>query len=56
VVRGARVISVTPMADNNYETVLEVYVDKRFFEEAFVYSSSNSVAVEPDSVYKVNSY
>jgi len=56
VVRGARVISVTPMADHNYETVLEVYVDKRFFDEAFVYSGSNSIAVEPESAYKVSSY
>ena len=40
VVRGARVVSVTPMADNNYETVLEVYVDQRFFDDTFVYSSA----------------
>ncbi|MDX1351437.1 MAG: LPP20 family lipoprotein [Thiomicrorhabdus sp.] len=56
VVRGARVVSVTPMADHNYETVLEVYVDKRFFEEAFVYTASKTGAVEPDSAYKVSSY
>lgn len=56
VVRGARVVSVTPMADRNYETVLEVYVDKKFFEEAFVYTGSRSTAVEPESVYKVSSY
>lgn len=56
VVRGARVVSVTPMADQNYETVLEVYVDKKFFEEAFIYSGSKSAAVEPESVYKVSSY
>ncbi|WP_235584716.1 LPP20 family lipoprotein [Thiomicrospira sp. WB1] len=37
-VRGARVVSVTPMADQNYETVLEVYIDRSFFEKAFVYS------------------
>lgn len=56
VVRGARVVSVTPMADNNYETVLEVYVDKRFFEEAFIYSGSGAKAVEPESAYEVSSY
>ena len=56
VVRGARMVSVTPMADNNYETVLEVYVDKRFFEETFVYTSSKSRAMEPESVYSVTSY
>lgn len=56
VVRGARVVSVTPMADNNYETVLEVYVDKKFFEEAFIYTGSQNIANDPDSVYKVSSY
>lgn len=56
VVRGARVVSVTPMADSNYETVLEVYVDKKFFEEAFVYTASKTAAVEPESAYKVSSY
>lgn len=38
-VRGARVVSITPMADNNYETVLEVYIDQSFFRNTFVYSS-----------------
>ncbi|MBD3755793.1 MAG: LPP20 family lipoprotein [Gammaproteobacteria bacterium] len=47
VVRGARVVSVTPMADNNYETVLEVYVDKNFFDQTFVYSGDTVVAKEP---------
>lgn len=56
VVRGARVVSVTPMADNNYETVLEVYVDKKFFEEAFIYSGASSRAMEPESAYQVSSY
>ena len=56
VVRGARVVSVTPMADNNYETVLEVYVDKSFFEEAFIYSGSREAAADPESVYKVTAY
>lgn len=51
VVRGARVVSVTPMADNNYETVLEVYVDQRFFDDTFVYSSDNQKNVRtPDEV------
>jgi len=53
VVRGARLVSVTPMADNNYETVLEVYVDKEFFEKAFVYSGDEEeVAVDPESMYR----
>ena len=56
VVRGARMVSVTPMADNNYETVLEVYVDKRFFEDAFVYTSNRARAVEPEAAYTVTSY
>lgn len=56
VVRGARMVSVTPMADNNYETVLEVYVDKRFFEEAFVYTSNKARAVEPEAAYTITSY
>ncbi|WP_232023501.1 LPP20 family lipoprotein [Thiomicrorhabdus aquaedulcis] len=57
VVRGAKVVSVTPMADDNYETVLEVLVDKRFFEDAMVYNSaSNSKSYEPDNGYKVSSY
>jgi hypothetical protein len=57
VVRGARMVSVTPMADNNYETVLEVYVDKRFFEETFVYSSNNQTrAIEPEAAYTITSY
>jgi hypothetical protein len=37
-VRGGRVISVTPMADNNYETVVEVFVDRDFFENYMSYS------------------
>lgn len=37
-VRGARVISVTPMADNNYETVVEVFVDREFFDNYLSYS------------------
>lgn len=53
VVRGARVVSVTPMADSNYETVLEVYVDKAFFEKAFVYTEEDEqIAVDPDSMYR----
>ncbi len=38
VVRGARIVSITPMADSNYETVLEVYVDKSFFANTFIYT------------------
>lgn len=39
IVRGARVVSVTPMADRNYETVLEVFVDRGFFNTTFVYTN-----------------
>ncbi len=56
VVRGARIVSVTPMADRNYETVLEVYVDKRFFEQTFIYSGSQTQIRSPESVYQVSSY
>ncbi|VAW46771.1 Flagellar protein FlgP [hydrothermal vent metagenome] len=56
VVRGARIVSVTPMADRNYETVLEVYVDKQFFEETFVYTASKAKILSPESTYQVNSY
>jgi hypothetical protein len=44
-VKGARVISITPMADNNFETVIEVFVDRQFFDQVFVkqYDSSPSV-------------
>ncbi len=56
VVRGARIVSVTPMADRNYETVLEVYVDKRFFEQTFVYTASKAKILSPESVYQVSSY
>lgn len=56
VVRGARVVSVTPMADDNYETVLEVYVDKAFFEKAFVYTAEEATAVEPENAYQVQSF
>lgn len=60
VVRGARVVSVTPMADNNYETVLEVYVDKTFFDQTFVYSAETVSARDPSeqcsSCLEVSSY
>jgi len=48
IVRGARVVSITPMADRNYETVLEVYVDKAFFTNAFVYTGRNSASTVMD--------
>jgi hypothetical protein len=38
IVRGARVVSITPLADSNYETILEVYVSKEFYEKTFVYN------------------
>ncbi len=52
VVRGARIVSVTPMADHNYETILEVYVDKNFFRQNFVYTGDcGAGGCEPDEVY-----
>lgn len=44
IVRGARVVSITPMADKNYETILEVYVDQSFFHNAFIYSAKPNMA------------
>lgn len=41
-VRGARVTSVTPMADNNYETVIEVFVDRDFFDNYLSYSDQSA--------------
>jgi hypothetical protein len=38
VVRGARVASITPLADSNYETILEVYVSRDFYNKTFVYN------------------
>jgi hypothetical protein len=37
IVRGARVVSITPLADSNYETILEVFVRKDFYDKTFVY-------------------
>lgn len=52
VVRGARIVSVTPMADHNYETILEVYVDKNFFRQNFVYTGDcGAGGCEVDEVY-----
>ncbi len=51
VVRGARVISITPMADHNYETVLEVYVDRDFFRKNFVYTAKD--VAEDDDVMTI---
>jgi len=50
VVRGARVVSITPMPDNNYETVLEVYIDESFFKNAFIYSGCNGGNCEPKPI------
>jgi hypothetical protein len=33
-VRGARVVTVTPMSDGNYETILEVELDNQFYSAA----------------------
>ncbi|GAB6034809.1 LPP20 family lipoprotein [Galenea microaerophila] len=53
VVRGARIVSITPLADHNYETVLEVYVDRDFFNNAFVYTGKNANAEAEGSVMSI---
>lgn len=56
VVRGARIVSVTPMADHNYETILEVYVDKSFFRQNFVYSAEEDCGNDgcyPEEAYQI---
>lgn len=56
-VKGARVVSITPMADNNYETVMEVLVDKEFFEKAFVYTANDAPTdYSPESYYNIRSF
>lgn len=49
-VRGARVISVTPMADSNYETVVEVYVDREFFDTYLSYHAE-TYNTPPNGIY-----
>lgn len=41
-VRGARVVSVTPMSDGNYETILEIELDNRFYANACQSSAAPS--------------
>jgi hypothetical protein len=71
-VRGSRVISVTPMADGNYETELEIDVSQNFYDyfragaegrpgaEAPVTNSAPPTAVRgsvgPGSYYGTNFY
>jgi len=55
-VKGARIVSVTPMADNNYETVLEVFVDKAFFEKAFVYTGDDGQGASTESLYNIRNF
>ncbi len=57
VVRGARVVSVTPMADGNYETVLEVFIDQSFFNNTFVYSNcvSGNCQAKPIDISQIRS-
>ena len=56
-VKGARVVSITPMADNNYETVMEVLVDRAFFEKAFVYTAEDqSQSYSPEDYYNIRSF
>jgi hypothetical protein len=47
-VRGARVVSVSPMSDGNYETILEVELDNQFYANAC--QAGSGVAVMAPSV------
>jgi hypothetical protein len=46
VLRGARIVSITPMSDGNYETVVEVYFDPEFYKDVFVYSRNSEKRFE----------
>jgi hypothetical protein len=49
-VRGATVASITPMAENNYETILELELGSDFFEYFKKRTNSQALAsVSPDS-------
>ncbi len=50
-VRGAKVASITPMAENNYETVLELELGSDFFESFNRrINAQNMASAAPDSV------
>lgn len=42
--RGAKVLTVTPLADGNYETVLELELNEPFFQNVIQYQPQNSPA------------
>ena len=42
--RGAKVVTVTPLADGNYETVLELELNEPFFQNTMQYQPQNSPA------------
>ena len=56
VVRDARDVSVTQMAEHNYDTGLEVYVAKKLFDDDSVYIASTAAAVYRTAAYKVSAY
>ena len=43
--RGAQLITVTPMADGNYETTMEISLDERFFDKFASKSGSETSGV-----------
>ena len=62
-VRGAKVVSVTPMAENNYETILELELGNDFFTNfrnradiPVPTNLSSRGAVGPGSAYSSNFY
>lgn len=64
--RGAQVVAVTPMADGNYETTLEITLDNRFFNSflqqardvppSAAMGSNIRGAVGPSAAYGTNFY
>jgi hypothetical protein len=64
--RGAQVVSVTPMADGNYETTVELTLDSKFFNSApqqyrdfvptAIVGSNIKGAVGPGASYGTNFY
>jgi hypothetical protein len=48
-VRGARIVSITPMADGNYETVVEVFFDPEFYKDVFVFSRESEKRYDQNS-------
>lgn len=42
--RGAKVVTVTPLADGNYETVMELELNEPFFQNTMQYQPQNAPA------------